>query len=81
MIDKLELSNSSKSKVKENLDKLFKEYKTLRRNYRKLHSRDRNIVEKIVIEKSSYYKFGKKLPLDEAAPRTQRRPQSFRMDL
>ena len=81
VIDKLELSNSSKSKVKEDLDKLFKEYKTIQRNYRKLHSRDRNIVEKIVIEKSSYYKFGKKLPLDEAAPRTQRRPQSFRMDL
>ena len=40
---------------------------------KKLHSTDRNIVEKIVIEKSSYSKFGKNLPLDEASPRTQRR--------
>ena len=73
MIHKLELSKSSKSKVKEDLDKLFKEYKTIQKNKKKLHSTDRNIVEKIVIEKSSYSKFGKKLSLDEAAPRTQRR--------
>ena len=31
VIDKLELSKSSKSKVKEDLDKLFKEYKTIRK--------------------------------------------------
>ena len=73
MIDKLELSKSSKSKVKEDLDKLFKEYKTIQKNNKKLQSTDRNLIEKIVIKKSSYSKFGKKLPLDEAAPRTQRR--------
>merc|ERR1712168_702264 len=73
VINKLELSKSSKSKVKEDVDKLFKEYKTIQKNNKKLYSTDRNIVEKIVIEKSSYSKFGKKLPLDEAASRTQRR--------
>ena len=63
VIDKLELSKSSKSKVKEDLDKLFKEYKTIQKNNKKLYSTDRNIVEKIVIEKSSYSKFGKKTSL------------------
>ena len=73
MIDKLELSKSSKSKVKEDIDKLFKEYKTIQKSNKKLFSTDRDIVEKIVIKKSSYSKFGKKLSLDEASPRTQRR--------
>ena len=44
MIDKLKLSKSSKSKVKEDLDKLFKEYKTIQKNNKKLFSTDRNIV-------------------------------------
>ena len=44
VIDKLELSKSSKSKVKEDLDKLFKEYKTIQKNNKKLFSTDRNIV-------------------------------------
>ena len=73
VIDKLELSKSSKSKVIEDLENLFKEYKIIQKNNHKLHSTRRNIVEKIVIKKSSYSKFGKKLSLDEASPRTQRR--------
>lgn len=36
VIDKLELSKSSKSKVKEDLDKLFKEYKTIQKNKKKI---------------------------------------------
>ena len=35
VIDKLELSKSSKSKVKEDLDKLFKEYKTIQKTIKK----------------------------------------------
>ena len=62
-----------RSKVNEDLDKLFKEYKTIQKNNHKLHSAYRNIVEKIVIKKSLYSKFGKKLPLDEVSLRTQRR--------
>ena len=73
VIDKLELWKSSKSKAKKDLDKLFKEYKTIQKSNKKLYGTDRNIVKKMVIEKSSYSKFGKKIPLDEGAPRTQRR--------
>ena len=50
-----------------------KNTKLSKKNNQKLHSTGRNIVEKIVIKKSSYSKFGKKLSLDEASPRTQRR--------
>ena len=47
VIDKLELSKSSKSKVKEDLDKLFKEYKTIRKTIKNYLAQ---------IEKSEYMK-------------------------
>jgi len=44
VIDKLKLSKSSKSKVKEDVDKLVKEYKTIQKNNEKLFSTDRYIM-------------------------------------
>ena len=78
VIHKLELTKSSKSKVKEDLEELFKEYKIIRKHNRTIHSNHRKLDEKIAIIKSSYSKFGSKVPLDDATPRTQRRLlQSF----
>ena len=78
VIHKLELTKSSKSKVKEDLEELFKEYKIIQKHNQNIHSNHRKLYGKTAIIKSSYSKFGSKVPLDDATPRTQRRLlQSF----
>ena len=73
VIHKLELSKSSKSKVIEDLQELFKEYKIIQKQNQKIYSKRRKLDENTAIIKSSYSKFGSKVPLDEATSRTQRR--------
>ena len=58
VINKLQLSKSCKSKVKEDIEELFNEYKTIQKNNYKIHNAYRKINEKVAIKKSSYYEFG-----------------------